>query len=188
MPRIQPRIEEIRIVSAGSRLCWIALPMKSHVQRRHQAGVVAAGRREEAAGRPASSAIAIRPSQKYGTDGQERGDRQQRVDPGAAPPAGQTPSAVPSRKLMMVVMPTRASVHGSACRDHLGDRRREERERQPEVAVEQLAPVVDVLLPERRVLVQAEQHVQRVDRVGADAGPGAGDQRAAPGRPGSAAG
>ena len=30
--RIQPLTEEIRIVIAGSRLCWIALPMNSPLQ------------------------------------------------------------------------------------------------------------------------------------------------------------
>ena len=45
---------------------------------------------------------------------------------------------------------------------HLGDRGREEREREAEVAVQQLLPVVEVLLPQALVLVQPEQHLQRL--------------------------
>ena len=75
-----------------------------------------------------------------------------------------------------------------AVADDLRHRRREERERQAEVTVEQLVPVVEVLLPQALVLVQAEQHVQRLDGVGADPALVTRDERAGPGRPGSSAG
>ena len=92
-------------------------------------------------------------------------------------------------KLMIVVTPTRPIVHGSACAMHLGDRRREERERQAEVTVEELAPVVEVLLPEALVLVEPEEDVERVRSRAVLIWPwNSAIERRAPGRPGSAAG
>src|SRR5882757_888780 len=114
MVRIQPLTEEIRIVSAGSRLCWIALPMNDPVQLGTRPGSYPPDEGKKLPGL-ASSVIASSPSQKYGIDDRNvvTGNSPSMIEPRRQP--AMTPSDVPIMKLANVVMPTSAIVHGRLC-------------------------------------------------------------------------
>src|SRR5262245_22865611 len=111
MPRIQPLIEEMRMVSAGRMLWLTALPMKYWSHAGTRPGVNPPEDGNQLSG-PASSAIATRPSQKYGTDDRNvvAGSRLSIHVPRRQP--APMPSAVPMRKLRIVVMPTSPIVQG----------------------------------------------------------------------------
>jgi hypothetical protein len=79
------------------------------------------------------------------------------------------PATVPIVNEMIVAMPTRPSVHGRAGGEHLGDRAQAVQRRDAEVAAQQHPPVLDVLLPDRLVGVDAEQDAQRLLGLGAHA-------------------
>ena len=162
--RIQPLIEETRIVAAGRRLCWIALPMNEPVQAGHHAGVEAAGRREEAA-RPGEQFDRDQAEPEVRHRREERGDRQQGVRPRAAPPAGDHAEAGAEHEADHRGDADQRQGPRQALRDDRGHRRREEGERQAEIAVHELPPVVAVLREEALVLVQSEQDVERSDRL-----------------------
>src|SRR4051794_7346700 len=114
MVRIQPLTDEIRIVTAGSRLCWIALPLNDPVQPGTRPGSYPRADGKQQPG-PASSVIASRPSQKYGIDDRKvvTGNKPSMIEPRRQP--AMTPSEVPIMKLANVVMPTSAIVHGRLC-------------------------------------------------------------------------
>src|SRR5436305_10179488 len=114
MLRIHPLIDETRMVAAGSRLCWTALAMKSPSHPGTTPGSYPPedGKKLSV---PASSVMAMSPSQKYGTDDRNvvTGSTPSAHEPRRQPAS--TPSEVPSRKLATVVTPTRVTVHGRLC-------------------------------------------------------------------------
>ena len=113
--------------------------------------------------------MARRPSQKYGmvlknvVIGMRASSRLPRRHPTIAPPM------VPIANATSVATPTRPTVQISDSADHLGHGRAcRASSEMPEVAAQEQSPVVEVLLPERRVGVEAEQCAQRLGRFGRD--------------------
>src|SRR4051812_28998593 len=98
IPRIQPLIDEMKMVSAGSRLCRIALPMNPASQLGITPGSYPPDEGKKLS-IPVNSAIATRPSQKYGMDDRNvvAGSRASIAEPRYQPAS--TPSPVPIRKL-----------------------------------------------------------------------------------------
>src|SRR6058998_1099972 len=107
----QPLIVVVRMVAAGRMLCWIALPMNVQSQLGTTPG---SNPPEDGNGPPcpASNAIAISPSQKYGIEDRNvaTGSSRSAHDPRRQPAS--VPSPVPSRNAATVVNPISASVHG----------------------------------------------------------------------------
>src|SRR5215475_10387695 len=112
--KIQPLIDVSRMVSAGSRLCWMALQMNED----DQLGTTLASKPPEDGKKlpvPVKSVMKIRPSQKYGMDARNcvAGRMPSTQLPRRHP--AKTPSDVPMMNAITVVVPTSATVHGRLC-------------------------------------------------------------------------
>ena len=112
--------------------------------------------------------MASKSEPEVGDGAEERRDRDERVESAAATPADDRAADGADRE-----RDERREAHechrpDQRLADHLGHGPHAVEQRDAEVAAQEHAPVVEVLLPERRVGVEAEQRAQRFGRLGCD--------------------
>lgn len=167
MPRIQPhdRAEDDR--HAGQDRVVEGAGDERPVEGRDERVVVAAGVGEQ---RPLlgehGDGDEAQPEVRDGGD--EGGDGQQPVQPGAALPAAVDADAGAEDEADERGRADQGQRPGQGLADDLADRGGEEGEGEAEVAVEEVGPVVGVLLPQRLLLVEAEEGLERVDGLGVE--------------------